>query len=52
MELVYIASRGQQTMMFVNMPSAYKRPNLELRLEKNMRYQTNRTLIEIYGSYR
>ena len=34
-ELVYIVSRGQQTVMFVNTLRAYKRPNFSLRLKKN-----------------
>jgi len=34
-ELVYIVSRIQQTVMFVNMLRVYKRPNFSLSLEKN-----------------
>ena len=45
-ELVYIVSRGQQIVMFVNTPRAYKRHNFSLRLEKNLQRQTSRTCIE------
>ena len=36
MELVYIVSRGQQTVMFVNTSRDYKTPNYALGLEKNL----------------
>ena len=51
MELVYIVSRGNLTVMFVNTPRAYKRPNISLRLEKNFdARRVGRVLI--LGSYR
>ena len=34
-EVVYFVSSGQQTVMFVNTPRVYKRPNFSLKLEKN-----------------
>ena len=34
-ELVYIVSRGEQTVMFVITLGAYKRPNVSFRLEKH-----------------
>ena len=44
-ELVYIVSPGQQTVMFINTPRAYKRHNISLGLENHLRRQTSRTSI-------
>jgi len=41
MELVYIVSRGQHTVVFVNTPRAYERLNFSLRLENNLWRQTS-----------
>jgi len=49
--LVYVVSGIRQTVLLINTPRAYKRPNSSLRLENNLRHQTSRTSIIMVHIY-